>query len=218
MEAEDEQQLVKPMADQQHCRGEIAIGPCMLGSSWKLLNADHEKVYFMGMPSHKGQILRRHGDEFERTLGGFFIAHGRCDDTMNLGGIKVSSIEIERICNSSHSSLLETAAIGVEPAGGGPQQLVLVVVLKVEVREAKQQHQEKQKQELMVAFSSALQKNLNPLFKVSQVVFAPSLPRNATNKILRRVLRNSLFHLGNVSAADEEKETVKKEKLSRSRL
>ena len=33
--------------------------------------------------------LRRHGDEFERLPGGYYRALGRCDDTMNLGGIKV---------------------------------------------------------------------------------------------------------------------------------
>lgn len=36
------------------------------------------------------QTLRRHGDEIERTVGGYYRAHGRVDDTMNLGGIKVS--------------------------------------------------------------------------------------------------------------------------------
>ena len=35
------------------------------------------------------QQLRRHGDEFERLPGGYYRALGRCDDTMNLGGIKV---------------------------------------------------------------------------------------------------------------------------------
>ena len=34
-------------------------------------------------------VLRRHGDAFERLPGGFYVAHGRIDDTMNLGGIKV---------------------------------------------------------------------------------------------------------------------------------
>lgn len=44
-----------------------------------------------GMPALEGHScpLRRHGDEVERLPGGFYIAHGRCDDTMNLGGIKV---------------------------------------------------------------------------------------------------------------------------------
>lgn len=45
-----------------------------------------------GMPSLPGALgpLRRHGDEVEALPGGFFAAHGRCDDTMNLGGIKES--------------------------------------------------------------------------------------------------------------------------------
>lgn len=37
------------------------------------------------------QVLRRHGDVFERTSNGYYHAHGRADDTMNLGGIKVLS-------------------------------------------------------------------------------------------------------------------------------
>ena len=36
-------------------------------------------------------FLRRHGDEVERLSGGAYRALGRVDDTMNLGGIKVSS-------------------------------------------------------------------------------------------------------------------------------
>jgi len=35
------------------------------------------------------QVLRRHGDVFERNAVGYYRAHGRADDTMNLGGIKV---------------------------------------------------------------------------------------------------------------------------------
>ena len=44
-----------------------------------------------GMPKLDGggTVLRRHGDEVERLPGGYYIALGRCDDTMNLGGIKV---------------------------------------------------------------------------------------------------------------------------------
>ena len=36
------------------------------------------------------QVLRRHGDVFERTARGYYHAHGRADDTMNLWGIKVN--------------------------------------------------------------------------------------------------------------------------------
>ena len=38
------------------------------------------------------QDHRRHGDEFERTADGYYRAHGRADDTMNLGGIKVKML------------------------------------------------------------------------------------------------------------------------------
>jgi len=46
----------------------------------------------MGLLAGTTVPLRRHGDEFERLPGGNYRALGRCDDTMNLGGIKVYSI------------------------------------------------------------------------------------------------------------------------------
>ncbi|KAJ4823577.1 putative acyl-activating enzyme 17, peroxisomal, partial [Turnera subulata] len=151
--------------------GELALGPHMFGASHTLLNADHYK------------ILRRHGDVFERTSRGYYHAHGRADDTMNLGGIKVSSVEIERICNAADSHVLETAAIGVPPPQGGPEQLVIVVVLK------DAQNSTVDLDKLRKSFNSAVQKKLNPLFKVSSVVPLSALPRTATNKVMRRVLR-----------------------------
>ncbi|XP_066399362.1 probable acyl-activating enzyme 17, peroxisomal isoform X2 [Miscanthus floridulus] len=162
--------------------GELALHPTLFGSSTTLLNADHQEVYFNGMPEWHGKILRRHGDEFERTSDGYYRAHGRADDTMNLGGIKVSSIEIERICNRVHDAIVETAAIGVPPVGGGPEQLTIAVVLKDQSSQVEDWNQ------LKLAFNVALKK-LNPLFKVSSVVVVPSLPRTASNKVMRRVLR-----------------------------
>lgn len=41
--------------------------------------------------------MRRHGDLFERSLRGFYRAHGRADDTMNLGGIKVIFFQLLRV-------------------------------------------------------------------------------------------------------------------------
>jgi len=162
--------------------GELALDPILFGSSTTLLNADHQEVYFNGMPEWNGKVLRRHGDEFERTCDGYYRAHGRADDTMNLGGIKVSSIEIERICNRANDAILETAAIGVPPIGGGPEQLTIAVVFKDQSTQVEDLNQ------LKLAFNTALKK-LNPLFKVSSVAVVPSLPRTASNKVMRRVLR-----------------------------
>lgn len=73
---------------------------------------------------------------------------------------QVSSVEIERICNSVNGEILETAAIGVPPPQGGPEQLVIVVVFKDSDSTSPDLNQ------LKMAFNSALQKRLNPLFRV----------------------------------------------------
>ncbi|KAF8389847.1 hypothetical protein HHK36_024364 [Tetracentron sinense] len=169
--------------------GELALAPAIFGSSNTLLNADHYDVYFKRMPVWNGKVLRRHGDEFEHTSGGYYRAHGRADDTMNLGGIKISSIEIERICNGVDDTVLETAAVGVPPLGGGPEQLVIVVVFK------NSNNLTPNLDQLKMSFNSSLQKKLNPLFRVSSVVPISSLPRTASNKVMRRVLRQKSAEL-----------------------
>ncbi|XP_023516071.1 probable acyl-activating enzyme 17, peroxisomal [Cucurbita pepo subsp. pepo] len=169
--------------------GELALGPYMFGASSSLLNADHYDIYFKGMPRWNGMVLRRHGDLFERSPRGYYRAHGRADDTMNLGGIKVSSVEIERICNIVNTSILETAAIGVPPQGGGPERLVIAVVFR------NPDETKPDLDKLKQSFNSALQKNLNPLFRVHRVVPYPSLPRTASNKVMRRILRQQQLTL-----------------------
>ncbi|XP_023533695.1 probable acyl-activating enzyme 18, peroxisomal [Cucurbita pepo subsp. pepo] len=173
-----------PYPEDQACVGEIGLFPLYLGASDRLLNADHHEVYFKGMPIYKGMQLRRHGDILKRTVGGYFVVQGRADDTMNLGGIKTSSVEIERIGNNVDESILETAAVSVSPTGVGPEKLVILVVLK--------RGYKRSTEELKMKLSKAIQSNLNPLFKVGFVKIVPSFPRTASNKLLRRVLRKQM--------------------------
>ncbi|XP_019460987.1 PREDICTED: probable acyl-activating enzyme 18, peroxisomal [Lupinus angustifolius] len=175
-----------PYPEDVSCVGEVGLFPLFLGASDRLLNADHEKVYFKGMPIFEGKVLRRHGDIIKRTVGGYIIVQGRADDTMNLGGIKTSSIEIERVCDRADECILETAAVSVAPENGGPEQLVIFVVLK--------KGYNSNAETLKKIFSKAIQTNLNPLFKVSFVKIVPEFPRTASNKILRRVLRDQMKH------------------------
>ncbi len=156
--------------------GELFIIPPSIGLSTTLLNSDHHKVYFEGTP--KG--LRRHGDRVKKLPGGYFKGHGRADDTMNLGGIKTSSAEIERVLNKVED-VLETAAIAVEPKGGGASLLVIFAVLKNEIPQ----------NEIQIKFQMAIRDKLNPLFKIHDVVLVNSLPRTASNKVMRRTLRSS---------------------------
>lgn len=77
----------------------------------------------------------------------------------------MSSVEIERICNEVDDRVLETAAIGVPPSGGGPEQLVIAVVFKDSNNPKPDLNQ------LRMSFNSAVQKKLNPLFRVSIFCF-----------------------------------------------
>ncbi|XP_055814588.1 probable CoA ligase CCL12 isoform X2 [Solanum dulcamara] len=171
----------RPYPDDQACVGEVGLFSTYMGATDRLLNADHEKVYFEGMPIYKDMQLRRHGDILKRTIGGYLVVHGRADDTMNLGGIKTSSIEIERVCDGADESVVETAAVSAAPPNGGPEQLGIFVVVKEGMIISPDT--------LKKRFSRAIQINLNPLFKVRSVKIVGILPRTASNKLLRRVLR-----------------------------
>lgn len=160
-------------------QGEVFISGMSPGLSIELLNQDHHKVYFEDAPKVDSMKLRRHGDEIAITSSGFYRAHGRVDDTMNLGGIKISSIELERVLNKL-DSVVETAAIAVSNQDGGPSQLVIYVVTEKD---------EVNLEELRMEFQNAIREKLNPLFKIEDVVDIDNLPRTASNKVMRRVLR-----------------------------
>ena len=128
----------------------------------------------------RGELLRRHGDQIEELPGGFWRGHGRADDTMNLGGIKVGSAEIERALQSV-PHVIETAAIAVAP-DGGPSRLVIYAVCSA--------RQTLSKGELITAMQEAIKRELNPLFRIHDLVLLDALPRTASNKVMRRTLRD----------------------------
>ena len=162
--------------------GEAFLIPPSIGLSTRLLNQDHNEVYFEGTPpGPRGEVLRRHGDQVERLRGGYYRVHGRADDTMNLSGIKVGSAEIERVLNLEES-IEETAAVAVPSPEGGGSRLVIYAVLS---SPPSRLHEDA----LRGLFQEAIRRRLNPLFKVHDVVQVESLPRTASNKIMRRNLR-----------------------------
>jgi acetyl-CoA synthetase len=160
-------------AGQETDCGEAFLVPPSVGLSTELLNADHHAIYEADVPRPG---LRRHGDRIERLPGGGWRAHGRCDDTMNLGGIKVSSAEIERVIVGV-AGVAEAAAIAVPPPGGGPERLVVYAVAPP-------------RDGLRDALQAEIRRRLNPLFKIHDVVLVEKLPRTASNKVMRRLLRD----------------------------
>ena len=99
---------------------------------------------------------------------------------MNLAGIKVSSAEIEQVLQSL-PQVKETAAIAISP-DGGPGQLIIYAACSA--------GQELGKNALRAAMQNSIKRDLNPLFKIHDVVLVDALPRTPSNKVMRRVLRD----------------------------
>jgi acetyl-CoA synthetase len=161
--------------------GEAFVVPPSIGLSNTLLNMDHHETYFAGTPpGPHGQVLRRHGDEMRNLGGGYWRALGRADDTMNLSGIKVSSAEIEQVLQSV-PQVKETAAIAISP-DGGPSQLIIYAACSA--------GQPLDKDVLQTAMQDCIKRDLNPLFRIRDVVLVDALPRTPSNKVMRRALRD----------------------------
>lgn len=178
-------------------QGEIALLPPALGLSTHLLNRDHHQCYYDDMPvGPNNEVMRRHGDEVQTLKWShsdkehsYYRALGRCDDTMNIGGIKVSSVEIERVCNEI-AKVSETAAIGVSPPAGGPSILVIFAIIEGASSAAEAAELGMDLGTLKKQFQEAIKSMLNPLFHVGDVLVMEKLPRTASNKVMRRVLRD----------------------------
>lgn len=198
-------------------KGEGFVIPPSIGLSTELLNKDHHQVYFADTPDLKQPALksqklesnrqtsqstsdsnylyspsstphtphpiplRRHGDYLERLPNGYYRVCGRVDDTMNLGGIKVSSAEIEQVINTIEG-ICETAAIACSPPEGGPSQLILYTVVAPSTQATPT--------ELKAVLQTAIAQRLNPLFKIRDLLIVEALPRTASNKVMRRILRD----------------------------
>ncbi|WP_437193806.1 AMP-binding protein [Planctomicrobium sp. SH527] len=162
-------------------QGELFLVPPSIGMSTRLLNRDHHEIYYEGTPAGpNGEKLRRHGDQMLKLPDVFWKAQGRADDTMNLGGIKVSSAEIEQALHSV-PELKESAAIAVS-ISDGPSQLVIYAV--------KTPQCDKVDSDLIKSMQTSIRTDLNPLFKIHDVIFVDALPRTASNKVMRRTLRD----------------------------
>jgi acetyl-CoA synthetase len=166
-------------AGQESDVGEVFLIPPSIGLSTELLNMNHDAVYYEGVPHHDVQ-RRRHGDQFRRHADGTFQALGRVDDTMNLGGIKVASADIEGAIGDVEG-IVELAAIASPTAGGGPDRLVIVVVPAEE--------SVVDLEDLKSVMQQRIRSELNPLFRIHDIVSIGSLPRTASHKVMRRTLR-----------------------------
>ncbi len=157
--------------------GEVFFTVDSLGLSKKLLNADNDILYYQGLPpGPNGEKLRRHGDFIKKLSKHSYQSLGRIDDTMNLGGIKVSSITLEQVINS-HKLVKESAAISVKTS---TEKLIFFIVTEKKVLDL---------ENLKLELNALLKRKVNKLFFINELVLIDSIPRTASNKAMRRVLR-----------------------------
>lgn len=125
-----------------------------------------------------------------------------CTDDVRMCN-QVSSVDLERVCMQAVSRVSEAAAVGVPAPGGGPERLVMFIVLqkqgsscgKTDGVDAKGERTDSEldlERNLVAQCQTAISSNLNPLFRVHRVVLRDSLPRTASNKVMRRLLRDEL--------------------------
>ena len=118
---------------------------------------------------------------------GFLFVTGRIDDVIVKGGQNISPGEIEEVL-LRHPAVADTAAIGLPDREWG-ERIVVAVVVRGDVDISPDDLQDLVRHEL--------RSNRTP----DLVEFVDELPYNDTGKLLRRVLRERLAHLGPTSGA-----------------
>ncbi len=120
----------------------------------------------------------RTGDKYRQDDDGNFVYCGRVDDMLKVGGIWVSPSEVESAL-VAHETVLEAAVIGV----ADDRQLIkpmAFVVLKPGVTAS---------DDLAQTLQAHVKSRLAPYKYPRWIAFVPDLPKTATGKIRRHVLR-----------------------------
>ena len=162
--------------------GEVFIIPPSLGLSEHLLNKSHDEEYHQDNPDYKGRITRKHGDRLAKVQTGdgfYYISKGRADDAMNIGGIKISPVEIENIIIELEA--VQSCAVVSHSKDDAPELLYVFAVLNdTNINAVKEQ------------INQSIKWRLNPLFRVHDLISIDTLPVTASGKVMRRVLRDML--------------------------
>jgi acyl-coenzyme A synthetase/AMP-(fatty) acid ligase len=120
----------------------------------------------------------RTGDVAHLDDAGFIHLHGREDDLVNTGGIKVAPDEVERVL-AEHPAVSEAACIGMpDPRGIAGQVLRAFLVAAAD-----------QPRPSDVELSRWVAQHLEPYKVPAQYDWVSVLPRTASGKLIRAALR-----------------------------
>ncbi|HEY6928055.1 MAG TPA: benzoate-CoA ligase family protein [Thermoanaerobaculia bacterium] len=118
------------------------------------------------------------GDKYFRDADGFYWHAGRTDDMLKVGGQWVSPVEVEAAL-IAHPAVLECAVVGQED-GDGLTKPHAFVALRAEAGA----------EDLVRTLQAFAREKLEPFKCPRWVTFVPELPKTATGKIQRYLLRS----------------------------
>ena len=119
-----------------------------------------------------------HGDWALVDEDGYWFIQGRSDDTLKVAGKRVGPAEVESAA-TSHSSVLEAAAIGIPHEIKGEAIVVFCVLRRGEIDD----------EALRTAISARVVEQMGKALKPDAVVVIPLLPKTRSGKVMRRVAR-----------------------------
>ncbi|HEX9160093.1 MAG TPA: benzoate-CoA ligase family protein [Thermoanaerobaculia bacterium] len=127
----------------------------------------------------------RTGDKYHEDDDGFFFHGGRSDDMMKAGGIWVSPVEVEGVL-IRHPSVAECAVIAVADEDGLHKPHAVVVLRSgVEPSDA-----------IAAELRSLVKESLAPYKCPRNITFVSELPKTATGKVKRYLLREDVVLRG----------------------
>ncbi|GAB1405625.1 acetate--CoA ligase [Lentimicrobium sp.] len=134
------------------------------------------------------------GDSARKDEDGYYWVIGRIDDVIKVSGYRLGSAEIESAI-VSHPAVVEAAAIALPDELRG-NVIHATVILRQGVEAS---------DKLAEEIKSHVEHEIGPIAKPAFVVFADSLPKTRSGKIMRRVLKAKALgqDVGDVSTLDE---------------
>jgi acetyl-CoA synthetase len=171
--------------------GELVVlntWPGMTHSFWH----DDERYLDTYWRAHPG--VWTHGDLVSVDADGFWIVHGRSDDTIKLAGRRIGPAEIESAL-VAHPDVVEAAVIGVPDPMRGQRAVAFVVLGRAPAPGFDDQAR------AVVAEHAG--RSLIP----SEIHIVAELPKTKNGKIMRRAIRARFLHepVGDLSALDNQR-------------
>ncbi len=164
--------------------GTILQGACegnlVLLDSWpgqmRTVYGDHQRFIDTYFSTYPGMYFT--GDGAKRDSNGTYWITGRVDDVLNVSGHRLGTAEVESAL-VAHPAVAEAAVVGLPHAIKG-QGIAAFVSL-----DADETPTAALKQELV----TWVRKEIGPIATIDAILWAPSLPKTRSGKIMRRILR-----------------------------